>query len=366
MRSSILRAHGATDANIAEILAYNEGRFPQALLSQSAFPFQDEMFVEAWQEYLSVAEKSGVFNVLQQRLPQLNFPIKAGISRSEDYINATRRGKPVQSSLSLALEAPDDLALLIHPTAVGSIPVLIASCRADFVTLVRALSGRNEPIDVPDSMGASTVVGFNNWDRIHQFRARWQQENLGKSWNQYFPEFIKNRELYEDRFIILSGGSYSDVNGEQFGFDREEWLGISFKIRLEHECAHYFMLRALGSIKNNLFDEVIADYAGIKLANQKHYKADWFLTFMGLEGYPVYRHGGRLQNYTSELSEPAVEVLHSLVATASERIEQFSEGLKENHSLGDELLVLCSMTLEQLAAESAVANMNASLAKIRH
>lgn len=45
-----------------------------------------------------------------------------------------------------------------------------------------------------------------------------------------------------------------------------------------------------------MLDELIADYAGI-VAAWGRYRADWFLRFVGLEDYPRYREGGRLQNY---------------------------------------------------------------------
>ena len=46
-------------------------------------------------------------------------------------------------------------------------------------------------------------------------------------------------------------------------------------------------------MRNNLHDELIADYAGITAAIG-HYRAAWFLRFLGLEDYPTYRPGGRL------------------------------------------------------------------------
>lgn len=61
-----------------------------------------------------------------------------------------------------------------------------------------------------------------------------------------------------------------------------EWRRLSITIRLEHECTHYFTYRVLGSMRNNLLDELIADYQGIVSAIGK-YRADWFLRFMGLE-----------------------------------------------------------------------------------
>ncbi|MBC6421591.1 MAG: hypothetical protein GDA38_08585 [Hormoscilla sp. SP12CHS1] len=74
----------------------------------------------------------------------------------------------------LILKEPESLQLIIHESAAGEIPVIIAGCREDFVSLVQALTKRNEPHPIPDSMGATMVSGFNNWDRIRQYRASWE------------------------------------------------------------------------------------------------------------------------------------------------------------------------------------------------
>jgi hypothetical protein len=354
-RREILNAHGVNLASIEALLAYNAPRFPHRLIEQPVFPLNDELFVAPWRDYASTAEKQGLLTTLREKLPQFNFPVEAGISKTTAYIDATRRGKPHVRNDSLNLEAPDDLELIINPTLVGHIPVLVAGTRSDFVTLVQALSARNEPIDVPDSMGASTVMGFNNWDRVNNHKSEWQQQNPDKSWQKYFPEFAKRGELFQDKFIILSRGAYSDVQGERFGYTESQWQELSLSIRLEHECAHYFMLRVFGSMANNLFDEIMADYAGIRLTTGSSYRADWFLAFMGLEDYPHYREGGRLQNYTDSLSGDATRVLHSLVVAAANCIEEFSEGYQSSDTLADELLVLCGLTLEQLAADDSAA-----------
>jgi len=360
-RREILNAHGANQAIGDELLAYNAPRFPQRSIEQPVFPFDDELFVATWREYAATAGKHGLLPTLQDKLPQFNFPVATGISKSPAYIDATRRGKPATGDNPLQLEAPEDLELIINPTPVGHIPVLVAATRADFVTLVQALSARNEPIEVPDSMGASTVMGFNNWDRVNRYKADWQQNNPGQPWQKYFPEFAKHGDLYQDKFIVLSRGAYSDVSGEQFGYNDKAWHDLSLRIRLEHECAHYFMLRVFGSMANNLFDEIIADYAGIRLATGEAYQADWFMAFMGLEDYPRYRQGGRLQNYVAALGDDARRIQHSLIVAAASNIEKFSAAHQSTDTLADELLVLCEQTVEQLAATDAPAVLQQSL-----
>lgn len=73
-------------------------------------------------------------------------------------------------------------------------------------------------------------------------------------------------------------------------------------------------------MRNNMRDELIADYQGIVAANGGRYRADWFLRFIGLEAFPEYRQGGRLQNYRGQppLSDGAFKILQVLVKDAAE------------------------------------------------
>jgi hypothetical protein len=204
--------------------------------------------------------------------------------------------------------------------------VIVAGARADFERLVQALTRRNEPEPIPASMGACIVGGYNNWDRVARLRA----EHRGPtSWDDHFRrEVVPRKELYQDRFILLSSGPYSATRAESLGLDAEAWGAASLTIRLEHECAHYFTRRVFGSMRNSLLDELIADYAGI-VAAAGRYRADWFLRFMGLEHGQRYRDGGRLENYrgTPPLSARAFVVLQSLVRAAAANIERFDRAL---------------------------------------
>jgi hypothetical protein len=134
-----------------------------------------------------------------------------------------------------------------------------------------------------------------------------------------------------------------------------EWQRLSLAIRLEHECTHYFTRRLFKSMRNNLLDELIADYRGIVNAIGK-YRADWFLRFLGLESFPNYREGGRLQNYRGQppLSVGAFKILQALVKAAAENLERFDANqANELRTINGQALVLVALiylTLEDLAS----------------
>jgi hypothetical protein len=364
--ADLLGSYGATASEVEELLAYNDNVFDRSFARAPTLPLPAEPHVAAWERYAREVTEIGAFKALQRRLVQLRFPIRKGISNTDAYRAATLRGTSTQGmteASGLNLANPDDLRLRVHPSPAGPIPVLTPGGREDFVALVRALTRKNEPAPVPESMGACMVAGFNNWDRIREYRRRWEEEGGDRSeaaWQEEFRRLVPRKGLYQDRFLILSTGPYSNVAAGEIGLSSLDWRETSTTIRLEHECTHYFTLRVFGSMRNNLFDELIADYMGITAAAGR-YRADWFLRFMGLESFPAYREGGRLQNYRGRppLSEGAFGVLRALVRNTAENLRRASDGLGFLPGTPEEragvLLALCSFRMEDLAAPDAPA-----------
>jgi hypothetical protein len=366
LRASILASYGASASETEELLVYNQNVFDRSTLKLPLkFPLAPEAHIATWEEYAAKAKVTNTFVALQEVLVQLWFPILEGISQTEAYRCATRKGVApdgMPEATGLVLKQPEQLQLKIHQSLAGAIPVLLPGNREDFVSLVRALTKRNEPIPIPASMGACMVAGYNNWDCIHQYRRRWEAQNPANcseaKWAEEFQRLIPQKELYQDRFIILSDGAYSNVPASDLGLSESQWRHLSLIIRLEHECTHYFTRRLFGSMRNNLLDELIADYRGIVAAIGR-YRADWFLRFLGLESFPNYREGGRLQNYRGQppLSDGAFKILQALVKAAAENLERFDrEHAGELKTIDKQTLMsigLTFLTLEELASSEA-------------
>lgn len=385
-RASILDFYGASHGEKEELLAYNHNVFDRSCITNMGQVrtghavslttcLAPEAHVSAWEEYAIAARTVGTFEALKQRLVQLQFPIESGISQTKPYIYATRKGVPIDriaEATGLVLKQPEKLQLMIHQSLAGAIPVLLTENREDFVTLVQALTMRNEPLPVPASMGACMVAGFNNWDRVRQYRRHWEAQNptnCSDSWAEEFGRLIPQKELYQDRFIILSDGFYSNVSATDLGLSEPEWRRLSLKIRLEHECTHYFTRRLLNSMRNNLLDELIADYRGI-VAATGYYRADWFLHFLGLES-PNYREGGRLQNYRGQppLSDGAFKILQALVKAAAENLQRFNAEYADrlNTLTGQTfmLIALTYLTLEELASHESNSRIYKTIDELR-
>ena len=361
-RKKVLQDLGGSEQEVDELLRYNTNQFDQsALRSGLQLPLEDQPFVPIWAEYAERAHEIGVFDSLKERLIQLHFPIAEGMSTTSAYQLAVRKGITPNNDTQhrgLMLADPERLQLLVHQTRAGKIPVLIAHGREDFVSLLRALAMRNEPQLVPMSQGAAMLGGYNNWDRIRRLHTQFAQkagEKYSKSaWMKEFKAIVPQKHLYQDNLILLSRDYYSGVSPAQLGLEANVWRKNSLTIRLEHESTHYVTKRIFGSMQNNLLDELIADSVGIVMANG-FFDANWFLAFMGLEHYPAYRQGGRLQNYrgTPPLSDGAFKLLQHLTYCAAQNLEsatrRYSEKNGEKISTDGLVMALTRLTLEELS-----------------
>jgi hypothetical protein len=374
-RARALRALGAAPAAVEELLDYG-APFPHAELS--ALPLPDEPFVATWRAYAAEARAGGAGGAaacLRRHVVQLRFPIRAGVSASEDYRAATLRGALHRAP------PPDDwppfadpagVRLLVHETPAGAVPVIAAAAREDFETLIRAFARRNEPDPIPPATGAAIVAGYNNWERVAEARRRWAAARGGDcdaAWGEAFAALRAEPARYQDRLVVLSAGPYSAVPASALGMSEDAWRALSLTVRLEHECAHYFTRRLLGRMRNALHDELIADYAGI-VAAAGRYRPDWALRFFGLpadatgDDHPALSPHGRLHTYRGKppLGDAAFATLARVAVRAVRALDAFDRTLPAGTRppLVAALAAIARLTLEELAADDAVARLRAA------
>jgi len=243
---------------IDELMLYAENKFIETPTNTS---LRSDTYIETWTEYYTESLKFGVFETLKKYVTQFQYPVEKGISKTEDYINTTLRGKKKQSKSSLQLNQPERIRLEIYETTMaGKVPIIIVPNTDDFNTIICALANKNEPKELPKSMGASFINGINNWHRIHKLKAEFLKNNALENWNEEFKKnILPNPHLFKDKIIILSTKNYSSVKSDVFGIAPNIWKDYSLKIRREHECAHLFTLKHYGCIANNMHDEIKND-----------------------------------------------------------------------------------------------------------
>lgn len=360
-RLRLLESSGANAAVAQELVEYDS--LPYARDNASALidlPMADEPLVATWRDYADEARSRGVFETLKRHLVQLRFPVERGISDTDAYRRATRRGDFDAASeigRELVLHDPASLHLTVPATMAGGVPVLVAGDRRDFVLLVQALTSRNEPDDVPDAMGACLVKGLNNWSHVAAYRADWTArsgESDDAAWATEFQRLVPQKSLYQDRLILLSRGHYSATPASAAGLSDAEWLGTSLAIRREHEVTHYFTYRVFGTMRSHVVDELVADFMGLALG-YGGYRADLALRFLGLEDFPRYRNGGRLEHYRGSLSDAAFATVQALTVRAARQLEAFAgvhlPAADDLKRLGELTLALISLSLEELASD---------------
>ena len=355
-RRGVLRELGASVDDVEPLLAYTSTPYGTLRDAADSLPLADEPHVSAWQRYADNGRAAGTFVELQKRFVQLQFPVQAGISESEAYRRATRRGDLSASAgyaPGLTLEDPDGLDLEIHQSVAGRIPVLVPSTRRDFVTLVQAFTERNEPVPVPASMGACLVNGLNNWDRVAAYRREWTAAHgEGADWAAEFKTFATRKALYQDRFIILSRGPYSATTAGDAGVAEDEWPRQSIAIRREHECLHYLTYRLSGTIRSNVLDELVADFAGM-VAGTGGYSADLAIRFLGLHHYPEIPEASRLRVYRGGLTGEQLQTVAALARRAAAHLqfcaERWGSRLRDVQVLAAVILSLITVSVEELA-----------------
>lgn len=257
-----------------------ENRFTESPIDKNP---QEEMFARDWEVLLN--HHSGApWKLLREMFVELCFPVGDGQSENPELLSALKHGILPQIPNMWVPTKPDGIRVYLHPTMAGRLPVIECESDSDFVYLQRSLVYRCEPRHVPDSRGATIIKNYNNWARVNMHR------------NSIIGDIPKDPALYRDYIALLSHRYYSGVAPETLGLESTGWRQKSFILRREHEVAHYMTQRFYHSAKNEIHDEIIADFMGLT-AVFGDYDPVKFLTFLGLENYPKYRMGGRLEIY---------------------------------------------------------------------
>ena len=214
-----------------------------------------------------------------------------GAGAKEKYLDIVERGhEPETRDLSHFITSEDD-SLVYEETPAGTVAIITLGRRDDFVTFLRIMANRCEPVDIPDTQGAAIIDGVINRRKIEQH----MKGVSGSDYNEEFRKFTADRSNYKDALIVLSIGPYSAIPAEKIGVSEDEWITLSAKIRKYHECTHFICRKLYPEKKDAIWDELVADAVGIVAAFGK-YDAGMEKMFLGIDGNTYT--GGRLENYT--------------------------------------------------------------------
>lgn len=267
-----------------------------------------------------------VVSELATRFPQLY--VAPADDAADAYKLAFTRGvEPEDKSLSHFVGTPQDWHRTCE-TPAGEVEAVFLAERADFENFQRCLMHRCQPVPIPATIGAQTILGLPDWGVI---RAR-RDEILGSgspSASEEFGAFLADGTNYRIALVLISEGPYSAVEGSAFGIDDATWTRVSRDIRLYHELAHVTCRRLMPDDKPPIWDELTADMNGLVRALGR-YEAKVALRLVGIEGGRYV--GGRLEEYLSEGQLASIESVAADVTRACEGIERRAAGVDAQDS----------------------------------
>lgn len=253
---------------------------------------------------------------LAPRYPQLCLPIRQNERETEEYKACVLMGEPPEREPDFSFSEEDELSLVNTP--VGEVNVLVLADREDFVHAYRALACRCEPEEVPDSVGAVTVQGLINWEKIRRHQEEYLADG-GTDWDDEFRRFTAVKSNFRDSFILLSTGNYSNIPAKTVGLGEQEWKEKSLAIRKYHELTHFVFRTKYPKDVDTIRDEVVADMIGLIKAFGE-YDTGLARTFLGTEG-ETFRPGGRLSHYAKDDIDTAMARANELISSYAEKIK---------------------------------------------
>ena len=239
----------------------------------------DSLFVSVWRKWMRSAEQEGVQDVLNRHL---------------------LAKRPVHFA------EPAQVLMDVYDSFAGEVPLLVFERDEDFEQFVVNAAYRGEtPADI-HQMGAS---------------------------------FLFNSKVL---LIALSSKPYSNIPADEMGLDDAGWRRRSLILRREHECTHLYTRRFYGTARNNLHDELMADFFGL-MAAMGRYKARWFQRFMGIG----HVEGGRLSLYTQGLPDNVKQAVAETTSKAAGFLEQWARSAEFSAMSREEQVdFLCQIGIE--------------------
>ena len=239
--------------------------------------------------------------------------LEPGEKGEEEYPLIVRQGKDASKKTLAHFRMTDGDSCHYEATPAGEVRVVTLCDRHDFETFLQIMGEACRKVPIPATQGAVILDGVVNHQRIEEHRKAFYQaaEDAGKpepgffEWLAERSEFTADKSNYTDALIVLSIGPYSGLPAEKAGYEKEEWLKLSQTIRTVHECTHFVCRRLYPKQTDPVWDELVADAAGIYAALGS-YDIPLAENVLGIRD-GVYM-GGRLENYVDPEKESVVEL----------------------------------------------------------
>ena len=271
---------------------------------------------------------SSVMQEMAYRYNQLYLTPEKGVSGTGVYSDIVRYGKlppeideKIKNEGLSGFKCSEKDRLFSENTPAGMVDILFLQERSDFERFVQVMVYSCEPAAVASKIESAEILGVTNWRKIENHMNDYLSNGGSNlSWRDELRKFTNNKKNYQDTILVIGSGGYCGLTAEEDGFEKDTWEEISVKIKIYSSCARYIVRKLFSDYKDIIWEEMLADCAGLLYATGR-YDVSLAKKFFGVSG-KGYDRRGKLINFKGD-SEFEINELAVRVSSATDKLGNY-------------------------------------------
>ena len=271
---------------------------------------------------------SSVMQEMAYRYNQLYLTPEKGVSGTGVYSDIVRYGKlppeideKIKNEGLSGFKCSEKDRLFSENTPAGMVYILFLQERSDFERFVQVMVYSCEPAAVASKIESAEILGVTNWRKIENHMNDYLSNGGSNlSWRDELRKFTNNKKNYQDTILVIGSGGYCGLTAEEAGFEKDTWEEISVKIKIYSSCARYIVRKLFSDYKDIIWEEMLADCAGLLYATGR-YDVSLAKKFFGVSG-KGYDRRGKLINFKGD-SEFEINELAVRVSSATDKLGKY-------------------------------------------
>ena len=271
---------------------------------------------------------SSVMQEMAYRYNQLYLTPEKGVSGTGVYSDIVRYGKlppeideKIKNEGLSGFKCSEKDRLFSENTPAGMVDILFLQERSDFERFVQVMVYSCEPAAVASKIESAEILGVTNWRKIENHMNDYLSNGGSNlSWRDELRKFTNNKKNYQDTILVIGSGGYCGLTAEEAGFEKDTWEESSVKIKIYSSCARYIVRKLFSDYKDIIWEEMLADCAGLLYATGR-YDVSLAKKFFGVSG-KGYDRRGKLINFKGD-SEFEINELAVRVSSATDKLGNY-------------------------------------------